>query len=236
MQTSSHLVLMSVLTMSLLTSLMLSIIFNLSLSVYPISPHVPLSLYSDIFFCSPRVLQHMPSLLACSVIRFLQSRFVPPLTPVPLHFGHLSIVPSIVSKYLTPLLFLLFCMWMESWTPEILLLFCWYLAPNLLCTEIFFSNGSLILYCSFFLMLSLYFLSFSAPLVTDGLSTLSSWLPHRSELTTKCSEGRAKTSRTFQLLRSNSHHRHFSSLLSSCLLPLILLLTWHVCPWPWPHN
>lgn len=237
MQTLSHLVLINVLTMSLLTSLMLSIILNLSLSVYPISPHVPLSLYSYIFFCSPRALQHMLPLLACSVIRFLQSRFVPPLAAVPLHFGHHSIVPSIVSKYLTPLLFSLFYYSACEWKAEPQKPCCFFAEIlHLICFALRYSSqsGSLILCCSFFLTLSLYFLSFSAPLMTDGLSTLSSWLPHRSELTTNCSKGRAKN-----ITHISAPSLQLSSLSSFLFLTFFSSTSsytftdiWHVCPWP----
>lgn len=242
MQTLRHIVLVCVLTMSLLTSLMLSVILNLSLSVSPISPHVQLSLYSWIsllFSQGPPAHAASAGLLSnqiltvkvCSSTGRCSSSFIA-ITLVIFAF-----FLALFLKIWLHCFFVFFCSFVILHVNgklnhrTLAALFCWGLAPRLFHAEIFSSKrftDSLLL---FSLTLLLYFLSFSAPLLTDGLSTLSSWLPHRSELTTRHSEGRAKTARTFQLLRSNSHcsHHHFSSSLSSPQLPLILLLTYGMC-------
>lgn len=133
------------------------------------------------------------------------------------HFSHLRIALSLVSKYQTQMLFNHSSVSFNvngRLNHRKLAAFFWDVGPKVSHPDIFLKKftDSIRLY---FLRLLLYFLSFSATWLTDGLSTLSSWLPHRSELTTKCSEGRANKSLTFPLSSLSSSFLIFSSFSSS---------------------
>lgn len=158
MQTLRHIVLVCVLTMSLLTSLMLSVILNLSLSVSPISPHVQLSLYSWIsllFSQGPPAHAASAGLLSnqiltvkvCSSTGRCSSSFIA-ITLVIFAFFLALFLKIWLHCFFFALL--LFCMWTESWTTELLLLF-FAEVLHLGCFTLRYSsqNCSLILSCSF---------------------------------------------------------------------------------------